>query len=58
MSEYNEQFLAAYCRLSLADGDLGVDGKDESNSIENQKALLYDLLRAKKNFKAWRCGSL
>lgn len=51
MSEYNEQFLAAYCRLSLADGDLGVDGKDESNSIENQKALLYEFIESKEEFQ-------
>ena len=31
---------ALYMRLSLADGDLGKDGKDESNSIENQRTLL------------------
>lgn len=35
--------VAFYLRLSLADGDLG-DGKDESNSIENQRALLRDYL--------------
>lgn len=31
---------AFYMRLSLADGDLGKEGKDESNSIENQRLLL------------------
>ena len=31
---------AFYLRLSLADGDLGKEGKDESNSIENQRELL------------------
>lgn len=31
---------AFYLRLSMADGDLGKDGKDESNSIENQRELL------------------
>ncbi|MCD7763643.1 MAG: recombinase family protein [Lachnospiraceae bacterium] len=31
---------AFYLRLSQADGDLGVDNKDESNSIENQRLLL------------------
>lgn len=31
---------ALYLRLSIADGDLGRDGKDESNSIENQRLLL------------------
>ena len=29
--------LAFYLRLSLADGDLGKNNKDESNSIENQR---------------------
>ena len=32
--------IAIYLRLSESDGDLGVDGKDESNSIENQRELL------------------
>ena len=26
-----------YLRLSIADGDLGKDNKDESNSIDNQR---------------------
>ena len=36
--------IAAYQRISRADGDLGKDGKDKSNSIENQKELIlrYD----------------
>lgn len=33
---------AFYLRLSMADGDLGKDGKDESNSIENQRMLLEE----------------
>ena len=32
--------VAFYLRLSESDGDLGVDGKDESNSIENQRMLI------------------
>lgn len=32
--------VAFYLRLSTADGDLGKDHKDESNSIENQRLLL------------------
>lgn len=36
--------IALYLRLSMADGDLGRDGKDESNSIENQRAILYDFV--------------
>ena len=36
--------IAMYLRLSASDGDLGEDGKEESNSIENQRALLYDFV--------------
>lgn len=32
--------IAFYLRLSMADGDMGKDNKDESNSIENQRLLL------------------
>ncbi len=32
--------IAFYLRLSIADGDLGKNNKDESNSIENQRMLL------------------
>ena len=41
--------IAFYLRLSHADGDLGADGKDESNSIENQRQLLKSYVRAKEN---------
>lgn len=36
--------IAMYLRLSMSDGDLGTDGKEESNSIENQRALMYDFV--------------
>ena len=36
--------IAMYLRLSRADGDMGEDGKDESNSIENQRLLLADYI--------------
>lgn len=36
--------IALYLRLSMADGDLGQDKKDESNSIENQRLLLRSYL--------------
>ena len=36
--------IALYMRLSSADGDLGKDGKDESNSIEHQRAILRDYI--------------
>lgn len=32
--------IALYLRLSESDGDLGADGKNESNSIDNQRELL------------------
>ena len=40
--------IAFYLRLSLADGDLGKDGKDESNSIENQRILLQNYMQITK----------
>lgn len=42
--------IAAYARLSRADGDLGDDGKDESNSIENQKALIHEFIESREEF--------
>ena len=39
--------IAFYLRLSVADGDLGKNDKDESNSIENQRILLQTYLKAK-----------
>ena len=36
--------IAFYLRLSIADGDLGKNNKDESNSIENQRILLQNYL--------------
>ncbi|MCC8102181.1 MAG: recombinase family protein [Clostridiales bacterium] len=35
-----DKVIALYLRLSMSDGDLGRDNKDESNSIENQRQLL------------------
>ena len=40
---------ALYLRLSIADGDLGKDGKDESNSIENQRDLLEEYIRKRED---------
>ena len=34
-----------YLRLSIADGDLGKDNKDESNSIDNQRTLLVNFVQ-------------
>ena len=33
-----------YLRLSIADGDLGKENKDESNSIDNQRSLLVNFI--------------
>lgn len=38
--------IAMYLRVSLSDGDLGVEQKDASNSIENQRLLLMEYLKA------------
>ena len=38
--------IAIYLRVSLADGDLGINEKDESNSIENQRLLILEYLKA------------
>ncbi len=39
-----EKCIALYLRLSQADNDLNENDKDESNSIENQRALLRNYL--------------
>lgn len=39
--------IALYLRLSMADGDLGKDGKEESNSIENQRVLLQNFVESR-----------
>ena len=36
--------IALYMRLSVADGDVRNDEKEESNSIENQRAALHDFV--------------
>ena len=41
--------IAIYLRLSESDGDLGIDGKDESNSIENQRMLLYHYIETRED---------
>ena len=38
-----------YLRLSLSDGDLGKDNKDESNSIENQRILLKEFVESQED---------
>lgn len=44
--------IAVYKRLSIADGDLGKDGKDESNSIENQGMLIQEYLLSRDDLKS------
>lgn len=52
-----EYVIALYIRLSKEDEDVGTRyGKEESNSISNQRILLYDYIRRIRNFRA--AGSL
>ena len=41
--------IGFYMRLSLADGDLGKDNKEESNSIENQRLLLQEFVESRED---------
>lgn len=41
--------IGFYMRLSMADGDLGKDEKEESNSIENQRLLLQGFVESRKD---------
>ena len=41
--------IALYMRLSVADGDIRNDEKEESNSIENQRAALHDFVEHRKD---------
>jgi len=51
--------IAAYQRVSRADGDLGKDGKDKSNSIENQKELILRYISCKESLQNTRyCKSI
>ena len=43
--------VAVYLRLSKEDGDLDTAGKSESNSIQNQKALILNFLKKLPNVK-------
>ena len=47
--------IAAYQRISRADGDLGKDGKDKSNSIENQKELIQRYISCKESLQNSGC---
>lgn len=46
-----EYVIAFYIRLSLEDKDSHENGKDESNSIANQRELLYDFIRSQEELK-------
>ena len=48
----NEEYvIALYIRLSKEDEDVGIRyGKEESNSISNQRMLLYDYIRQHSEF--------
>ena len=43
---------AIYVRLSKEDGDISSSAKLESNSISNQKALILDFLKDKKDIES------
>ena len=45
--------VAVYLRLSKEDGDLDTAGKSESNSIQNQKALILNFLKKLPNVKIY-----
>ena len=46
---------AVYLRLSKEDGDAGPgSGKGESNSITNQKRLIYDFLKGKEDIRVFQ----
>lgn len=40
----NEYIIVNYIRLSVEDGDVGQGCKNESNSVANQRAMLYDYI--------------
>lgn len=43
--------IALYYRLSMADGDVGKDNKEESNSIENQRLLLTAFVKSREDLE-------
>ena len=47
--------LVLYIRLSKEDDDVGISfEKEESNSITNQRMLLYDYLKSHPEFQDYR----
>ena len=50
-----QKTLALYIRLSKEDDDVGISSeKEESNSITNQRMLLYDYLKSHPEFQDYR----
>ena len=50
-----QKTLALYIRLSKEDDDVGISSeKEESNSITNQRMLLYDYLKSYPEFQDYR----
>ena len=50
-----QKTLALYIRLSKEDDDVGISSeKEESNSITNQRMLLYDYLKSHTEFQDYR----
>ena len=47
---------AIYVRLSKEDGDVATAGKRESNSISNQKDLIKNFLKDKKDIVLYQNG--
>lgn len=47
--------IAFYLRLSIADGDIDKNNKEESNSIENQRLLLQTYMDAQNELKGEIC---
>ena len=43
--------IGIYRRLSLSDGDLGIDGKDESNSIDTQQMIIEEFISSNDDLK-------
>ena len=54
-NKHEEYVIALYIRLSKEDEDVGIRyGKEESNSISNQRMLIYDFIRQHSEFQGCR----
>ncbi len=55
MEEKNIYAAAVYLRLSKEDGDVcGKGGREESNSITNQKRLIHDFLKGREDIRVYK----